>query len=473
MRDRAAWLVPLIVAAALRLACLPALPLILTNDSEGYIRWAGELSAGSMPAMPVYRTPGYPLVLSGVFAVFGVGPLGVLILHLAMGVGSAVLAALIARRLAGARWGLAAGLLVAIDPWLLTLEHYALSETAGVFLTLAAAAAALLPKRPGMTLGAALGFTLAAACLVRPATQVLIPFFIAAQAFGAGTRARGLRVASAACITATIALAPWLAYNASRGVIGVSGGNGVIQWMGLARVGLLAEPVDLPERVRAVYEPRASRLHDETVLFEVLQGVRAFDDPASTRALTAWARRSMFSRPFSYVAAVGTATLWQLNVFPPWSPLKVGELNWCIRRLGNPRHPPGQGAGNFQLSGPGDGVMAFAMDRGDGFVRSVLRAIGLNLITGVPHVPLFAGAVVVVVIATRRRDWPTALIVLGTLAFVAAHAVLLMPNGRFALPAGALWYAVIGASCVRRPLAAPRSPLNEPAAVQNPEAPSL
>ena len=62
-----------------------------------------------------------------------------------------------------------------------------------------------------------------------------------------------------------------------------------------------------------------------------------------------------------------------------------------------------------------------------------------------------------------RREWPLALVLAGTLAFLLGHGFLLLPMARHALPAWTVWYLalayVLGTPWLRAPRSAPqRSP---------------
>jgi 4-amino-4-deoxy-L-arabinose transferase-like glycosyltransferase len=121
------------------------------------------------------RTPGYPLLVAACLALFGesLHPLG-LVQH-ALGLVTAALAYLLARRLAGVSAGLLAGLLTAVAGNLLLLERQVMSETLFTTLLVAGITALVLGSQPfhWRWLFAA-GLALGAATLVRPVAQALL-----------------------------------------------------------------------------------------------------------------------------------------------------------------------------------------------------------------------------------------------------------------------------------------------------------
>ena len=62
---------------------------------------------------------------------------------------------------------------------------------------------------------------------------------------------------------------------------------------------------------------------------------------------------------------------------------------------------------------------------------------------------LCACTLVALVLAALRRAWPLALVLLGTVVFVLAHALLLFPVARHSIPAVTVWY--VAAAYLQRP----------------------
>jgi 4-amino-4-deoxy-L-arabinose transferase-like glycosyltransferase len=146
-------------------------------------------------------------------------PVSILIFQHILGVASCGLIAYVAARLTRSVVGGIAGLLLALDPWLFALESYALSETLTVALLAFVIAVTVGPARPRAYHALLIGMALGAACLTRPACQVLVPFVGLAWLVraGAGRNWRGLLIgATAGIIGLGGVLGPWVLFNKRR-----------------------------------------------------------------------------------------------------------------------------------------------------------------------------------------------------------------------------------------------------------------
>ena len=115
------WLVLIgALALILRGICLSELrdsPLlsVLLGDAQQYDAWAMRLAAGDWLGNEVfYQSPLYPYLLGVVYATVGHSVTTVRVLQILLGAASCVLLAMAVRRFAGARAGVAAGLLLAM-----------------------------------------------------------------------------------------------------------------------------------------------------------------------------------------------------------------------------------------------------------------------------------------------------------------------------------------------------------------------
>ena len=72
---------------------------------------------------------------------------------------------------------------------------------------------------------------------------------------------------------------------------------------------------------------------------------------------------------------------------------------------------------------------------------------------GIPQVPLLLCALAACALAAWRGAWPLAMVLLGTMVFVLAHALLLLPVARHAMPAWSVWY--VAAAYVLQPRVRP------------------
>jgi len=430
------------LSATLHLLMADSLPLILTPDSGEYVRGAVALRDGSGPWVEISRTPGYPVLLAATFALFGVGAGGILIVQNLLAVASCALVTFAAARVASPRAALAVGVLYAVEPWSLALANYALTETATTFAVVLAAGLVLGWRRPTASAAAAVGAALALACLMRPAVQSLTPFFALAWLVGAdGTPRRrvGLGVALGAAFAACCA--PWLAYNASRGVHGLAGASGTVQWYGAAMAGLVDPEAAPDERTREVAATELRPGAGDPEVYRVIDAAGAYRSLEQSERFGVWARAGMARRPLSYLGAAWDALRWQLDVGAAGRPPMYDELRFFLERLTWDTHdPPRTGAPNFQNPGRLPKPWAFSVAWHGGVLQTYMRAAARSPLRGVPQLPLALCALAACALAAWRGAWPLALVLLGTIAFVLVHAALLLPVARHAMPVWTVWY---------------------------------
>jgi dolichyl-phosphate-mannose--protein O-mannosyl transferase len=82
-----------------------------------------------------FRPPLYPVLLGGVYKVFGHNLVAGRVLSLVLGMGVVLLAFLLVRRIAGWRAAMVTGLLVAVYPPLLANDTFLLTESLSLLLT--------------------------------------------------------------------------------------------------------------------------------------------------------------------------------------------------------------------------------------------------------------------------------------------------------------------------------------------------
>ena len=440
MTARRALMISAAVAAVVHLIALGSVPLMVTPDGHDYINWAQSVMDGTGRWFSPHRTPGYPFLLAAAFSVLGRGGAAVLVLNHLLAWGTCVLVSLTAVELGGPAFGLAAGLLFALEPWSLVWSTYALTETPAAFLAAAAAAAALLLRRGRTAEAVLLGVLLSAGCLMRPALQVLVPFLAAAWLLRVDAPLRRRRVLAATLAAAFFAASsPWLVYAGRRGVHGFARGSNWVLWYGTAFHGLLdpgyaAEPKALAAWKAAVGDGPAT--NDQ--LSRVVESVGAYDDSAEDSALGAWARASLLRRPIGYAKAGLYTLLWQLNAGVAGKPAMYDEMRLLARRpflaVEYPVAPNFQGAGRFQ------NWEKFSMGWSGGVLAPYVLWWAESAPRGLPQIPLFLAALAAALWALARRDWGLAAFFAAPLALVAASCVLLMPVTRYGLPAWTLWY---------------------------------
>ncbi|AMV37024.1 phospholipid carrier-dependent glycosyltransferase [Planctomyces sp. SH-PL62] len=187
------------------------------EDPDNYLPLARSVALGEGLTLngraTAYRPPLYPLILAPLSTASGDRPtVGLTILHLALGAGTAGCTMLAARRLGvGPRRALVAGLIVALDPVLVWQARAVMTETLTAFLIAAALARASADDRraaPGC------GVLLGLATLCRPSVLPGAGLAVLAAAFAApGSRTERLKRAAWLGLSAAVVLAPWAVRN--------------------------------------------------------------------------------------------------------------------------------------------------------------------------------------------------------------------------------------------------------------------
>lgn len=438
----------LVVSGVVRLLCLGSIPLIITNDGVGYLTWAQQLFQGQTLTILPYRTPGYPLFLAGVFHVFGIGPNGVLVTQHLMGWLGTGLVFFIACRLSNPIAATVAGVLYSMDPWILGISCFALSEPLAS-LTILAAAALTFTQRPGRMIGALLlGGLLGFCCLIRPTCQILIPFFLVARALRTWPLGwhRACVVLFAGVVGAAVTLLPWLHFNAQRGIHGLSTGSGTFLWMNVKQFGLLDTNYPVDADVRQAYERHlAEPTWNEDKVFRFLFEIDAFDK--RSRPLGDWAKASLRARPFDYLARFPVNLCWLLRFYPAFLGMPFDDLQDFVHRATENRD-------NIQYSGNPENMELFRARSKGGMMRRFLHWHVKHVLSGIPGIPLFVFSLAAIMMALSTRDWATISIYVGSIALLFAHVALLCVASRYTLPVWPVWYAATAPIIARIVLAA-------------------
>ncbi|MCC6661324.1 MAG: hypothetical protein IT437_10605 [Phycisphaerales bacterium] len=427
-----------LVAVAVRVAAAWCVPLVITNDGAGYLSWALALRGGRPVDWPAFRTPGYSGFLAGVIALLGESVTAIQAVQHTLGVLTAVLVTLMARRWGSPAWGVSLGCLAALDPVLLGFECYALTEALSTALLVFSAW--LVLNRPGWPLLRAciLGTALGALCLVRPAFQVVVPFFGVAVCVAPGAARRtpcGLALAAALGVT----LAPWVVRNAQHGTYGLSGAKSVYFWIGAHQSGLLTQPP--PGALREAYmEFAAPDPASDAGMHRFLGSMRAWNSAATQTALREWTWMSIRSSPGRYARALARAALWQLDVVIPGGPMPSNEARWLVRRLSRDGRTLGMPAANVQYTASPSPLEPFWTNRPPGWFGWYFLAWARNQPVLPIRVVLCACALAATVLAARAREYAAALVLAGTLAYWGVHAATLLHNSRYSLPCWVVWW---------------------------------
>ena len=184
----------------------------LIADGRGFLD--PYMLAAGVEAPSAGHPPLYPLVLSALSLVGLDSPVAHRSLGVVLGAVTVVLVGLIARRLAGARAGIAAAAIAAVYPVFVGADGALMSEVLyGPLLAGALLAALALLRSPRVGPAAALGACIGLAALTRTEALLLLAALALPLAWRAAPTGRAARigVAVAACV---LAIAPWAIRNA-------------------------------------------------------------------------------------------------------------------------------------------------------------------------------------------------------------------------------------------------------------------
>lgn len=230
----ATWLALLLGAAALlhlahaAVAARDPYLAFRVGDEAFYDGWARRIAAGALVGdRPFFTTPLFAYVLAGLYRLRLDGLAAILAVNAALGVATAWLTFLAARRLAGPTAALWACAIVAFARPVLVYEGAPEKTTLVLFLCAAAlAAAAWAAESPTWRRALATGALAGVAGLAHALALLLLPAFAVHLAVNGGLR-RALRPAAVAVAGALAALAPATLHNAVTG-----GGLVLVCWNG-------------------------------------------------------------------------------------------------------------------------------------------------------------------------------------------------------------------------------------------------
>jgi 4-amino-4-deoxy-L-arabinose transferase-like glycosyltransferase len=229
----AVWIAILAVALAARLAAgtwwqarLDERRAFYFPDSAGYWELARTLARGEpyqylSPEARVFRAPGYPFLLAGLYILFPDGPpvMAGRVLSAILGTAAVAVAGWWTAQLFDARAGMIAGGITALYPGSVAMGAFVLSEAPFCPLMLAQLALWGMARRAAATKQAIL-WSLAAgtagglATLVRPSWLLFTPFAIAAGLVFAAQRRRQVITGAVMCTALALVMLPWWIRNA-------------------------------------------------------------------------------------------------------------------------------------------------------------------------------------------------------------------------------------------------------------------
>ncbi|MEX0819470.1 MAG: glycosyltransferase family 39 protein, partial [Pirellulaceae bacterium] len=197
------------------------------GDSESYWALAGQIARGEPyqyghGSARIFRTPGYPILLSGLFRIADDEPpvLWARTLGAVFGTIAVAVVVWLTRELFSARAAIIAGCMATLYPGAIGMSVFVLSEAPFCPLMLAQIAGWVLALRCESPKWAA-SFALAAgaiagmATLVRPSWLLFTPFALAIGLALYGKRQRQLLIGVAMTIGLMLAMAPWWVRNYS------------------------------------------------------------------------------------------------------------------------------------------------------------------------------------------------------------------------------------------------------------------
>lgn len=213
----------------------------LVMDAARYDAWAREIAGGQWRPREVFsQAPLYPYLVAGVYAVTDGSRAAVRFLQALLGAATAVLLAMVARRLFGNGAGLAAGGLAALYGPAIFYTPLLLKTTCHLFLQ--AAVLVLLVPPAGRSLGLkrslVAGACLGLAALLQENLLALAPFLLAGVYWrSAGDRRRRALAGGAFALGTALALAPVVALNYAAGgeLVLTSAQSGMNFYIGNAR----------------------------------------------------------------------------------------------------------------------------------------------------------------------------------------------------------------------------------------------
>lgn len=222
----------------LRLGAVLCLDPIAGSDDKEYKEIARNLVEGGGYAIDgkptAYRTPGYPLIIAGVYSVFGFADAPVRILQVVLDLGSCCLLFLLGRRLHSESVGCVAAGIFALFPSQVLYTCEFMSETSFTFLLLLtvwtiAADDAAHEARTNIVLGLLIGVLI----LIR-STAAPLPLIVMLTRLKQGASlTRALSACAVISVVAVAVMSPWVYRNyATFHRVSFSSNVGINLWIG-------------------------------------------------------------------------------------------------------------------------------------------------------------------------------------------------------------------------------------------------
>ncbi len=237
LRKAAGW--ALVIAFLLRSYWALFVPIIPVSDSNAYDVLAQNIASGDCfcwtPGEPTaYWAVGTAALYALIYSVAGHSYVPIVVLNIAVGVGSVALAMSLAKRWLGPVPALLTGWVLAFWPLLIQFTTILASEMLFNFCVLAAFWFANAPGWKWLSRATAAGIALAAAAYVRPVVLLLVPFLFLQEGLVEKRLARAAAACAVSCLVMMALILPWSLRNFQvfdRFVL-VSTNAGANFWMG-------------------------------------------------------------------------------------------------------------------------------------------------------------------------------------------------------------------------------------------------
>ena len=407
-----------------------ATPAVLWPDSALFYETMRDIVHGNWLSHDPFRTLLYPQLMAVVLGAWRTPDAGDALITLQHGMGllTAVLFYLSARRVVSPHVAFAGALAFAVHPLQLFYEVSVLTETLftcmlalALWLTLRAA------DSPGVARAGLCGAAIALLVLVRPVAQYYVAWPVAAVALAAGSVRRGVGLALVVLTCYAVPIVPLMALNQRDfGFFGISLGQGLGLYTRVFQIDELAPPANTryPE-LRGLWDFArseawsANRVHDE------LNYARDHTAATADAAMYRFAREAAFAQPLRF--GLTTAWRWVVQAATP-----VPSIHVCHAAVGR-YLCSGRMTGESLPPFPNAPVVPSPM-------REAVVDYALNAVLDMRVV--LALATVGLVAALRRRERARATLLL---AATAAYVVLVpaasqLPQDRYRLPVDALFF---------------------------------
>ena len=260
-----------------------------TGSYQSWVKHPGERQLQTLPRYPgAYQAPGFPAFMALVMGVCGRDEMWIKCAQVALGAASTWLVFALGRTAYGARVGLIAGWLHALDPTFIAFTHYLFNETLFVFLFLLALHLLLRDEGlPSVASALAIGVVFALAVYVKSSLLYLLP--VLAVWWWWRKRAASGRAALTLALAASawcVCMAPWSIrnYQVHGGFVLVDSSGPYNLWRGnqpnaYARRRMSSDwNVRFPEPFRAYSVAPVSEVGGSK-LVEVVQDTLHVDEP--------------------------------------------------------------------------------------------------------------------------------------------------------------------------------------------------